>query len=142
MPVALVDSNVVIGRASVSDDVHEPSTEIVSGIDHGELPTGRLTNYVVAETLNFLRERRGQAYATDVYERLNESSGFEIVHASRSDFTTAVEIFQRHDGLSFVDATLVAYARRTDVEYCYSFDDDFDAVEGITRLNAATDPYA
>lgn len=142
MPVVLVDSNVLIGRANSSDDVHEASTEIVSGIDHGDLPAGRVTNYVVAETLNFLRERRGEGYASDVYTRLNESSGFEIVHATRSDFTTALELFETHDGLSFVDATLVAYAYRNDVEYCYSFDDDFDAVEDVTRLDTATNPYS
>lgn len=28
-----------------------------------------------------------------------------------------------------------------DIEYVYSFDDDFDAFDGITRLNTATDPF-
>jgi predicted nucleic acid-binding protein len=31
--------------------------------------------------------------------------------------------------------------RRTGIEYLYSFDDDFDRVEWITRLDTATDPY-
>lgn len=39
------------------------------------------------------------------------------------------------------DAILVAYMRRTGSEYVYSFDDDSDAIDGITRLNTADNPY-
>ncbi|ERH02362.1 MAG: hypothetical protein J07HN6_00394 [Halonotius sp. J07HN6] len=31
---------------------------------------------------------------------------------------------------------------RTDIEYIYSFDDDFDAVSDITRLATATNPFS
>lgn len=30
---------------------------------------------------------------------------------------------------------------RQDVEYLFSFDDDFDAVEGLTRLETADNPF-
>lgn len=141
MPVALVDTNVVLARADSDDPNHETAKRIVSAIDQGDLPTGRVTNYVVAELLNFTRERRGQRYAMDLYERLNRSAGFEIVHAAQKDFSTALDHFETYEGLSFVDATLVAYMEREDVEYLYSFDDDFDAVDDVTRLATADDPY-
>jgi len=28
------------------------------------------------------------------------------------------------------------------VEFLYSFDDDFDAIDSVTRLESAVDPYA
>lgn len=36
---------------------------------------------------------------------------------------------------------MVAYMQRTDLEYVYSFDDDFDWFEEITRLATADDPF-
>jgi predicted nucleic acid-binding protein len=30
---------------------------------------------------------------------------------------------------------------RADVEYLYSFDDDFDGVDSLTRLDTPHDPY-
>ncbi|WP_275039333.1 hypothetical protein [Halococcus thailandensis] len=37
---------------------------------------------------------------------------------------------------------LIAYARKTDDSYIYSFDDGFDSVDGVQRLNASTNPYS
>ena len=34
---------------------------------------------------------------------------------------------------------IVAYVKRTDIEYTYSFDDDFDRFDNITRLTTAVD---
>ena len=41
-----------------------------------------------------------------------------------------------------IDAANVALVRRMDCPYCYSFDDDFDAIDAVTRLDAPVDPYA
>jgi hypothetical protein len=46
-----VNAGVPVGRADSDDRHHDVATEIVSGMDHGELPTGQVTNYVVLETL-------------------------------------------------------------------------------------------
>jgi len=35
----------------------------------------------------------------------------------------------------------VAFMQSEGIEYIYSFDDDFDAVDGVTRLNTATNPF-
>lgn len=142
MPVVVVDSVVLLDfRDESAGSRHERAQAIVSGIDSGDLPTARITDYVVLETLNWLHERRAHAMAADTYARLHESAGFELVHTAQKDFTTAVELFGTYEGLSFGDATTVAYMLREDVEFVYSFDDDFDAVDGITRLTTADDPF-
>lgn len=141
MPVVGIDSNVLIAFASQRDRHHEASQSIVSGIDNGDLPTARVTNYVVAEVLNFIHARYTHSFALEVYQRIEQSAGFEVIHAAKKDYTAAVELFETYEGLSFVDATIAAYLHRKDLEYLYSFDDDFDVLENVTRLNTAIDPF-
>lgn len=142
MPSAVVDTVVLLDFWNErAERRHDRAQNIVRGIDHGRLPTGRITNYVVLEMLNLLDKRLGTGLASNTYRRLSESAGFETVQASDDDFRRAVDLFERYDGLSFGDATTVAYMRRLGIEYLYSFDSDFDAVDGITRLATGQNPY-
>lgn len=141
MPVAVVDTSVLVGMADADDRHHATAMDIVRGMDRGDLPTGHVTNYVVLETLNWIHSRKRHDTAVQTNDRLNESAGFEILHAAQKDFGRAVELFDTYDGLAFGDATIAAYMEREDVAYLYSFDDDFDAVEGITRLTTAENPF-
>lgn len=100
-----------------------------------------MTNYVVAETSNLTREKLGSTPANGMLDRLIEGAHFEIAHATRSDFTAGQDVFRRYRELSFVDATIAAYMNREDITYLYSFDNDFDAVDGITRLDSPHDPF-
>ncbi|AJF28074.1 twitching motility protein PilT (plasmid) [Haloarcula sp. CBA1115] len=141
MAVAAVDTGVLIGMADADDQHHGTAMEIVRGMDHGELPTGHVTNYVALETLNWIHNRKHQQTAVETYERLNRSAGFEILHAAQKDFTNALGLFETYDRLSLGDATIVAYMQREGIEYLYSFDDDFDAVNDIARLETPNNPF-
>lgn len=142
MTAALVDSSVLIGAASARDQYHEDADSIVRAIDRGDLPTGYVTNYALTETLNFVHERMNHDTATGFLDRLVESAGFEVVHAPKADFDAGRSLFRRYDGLAFGDATMVAFMDREEIEYIYSFDDDFDAIDSLTRLDSATNPFA
>jgi predicted nucleic acid-binding protein len=141
MAVAAVDTGVLIGMVDADDQHHGTAMEIVRGMDHGELPTGHVTNYVALETLNWIHNRKHQQTAVETYERLNRSAGFEILHAAQKDFTNALGLFETYDRLSLGDATIVAYMQREGIEYLYSFDDDFDAANDITRLETPNNPF-
>lgn len=141
MPVVVLDTNVLFANASSRDTYHGQASKIVRAIDHGDLPDAVVTDYVAAETLNLTREKLGSAIATGMLDRLVEASHFEIVHLPQTDFTAAQALFRKHDALSFVDATIAAYMRREGIEYLYSFDDDLDAVTGVTRLATADNPF-
>ena len=141
MAVSVVDTNVLVGMANAADEHHDVAMDIVRGMDHGDLPTGRVTNYIVLETLDWVHNRKRHEKAVETYERLNQSAGFEVLHAAQKDFPSAVDLFQTYDGLSFGDATIAAYMQRESIEYLYSFDDDFDALSGITRLETSTNPF-
>ncbi|WP_256408901.1 type II toxin-antitoxin system VapC family toxin [Halorubrum rutilum] len=93
------------------------------------------------ETLNWIHNRKRHETAVETYERLNQSAGFELLHAAQKDFTTAVTLFQTDEGLSFGDATIAAYMEREEIEYLYSFDGDFDTIQGITRLETPDNPF-
>lgn len=141
MPVALLDTNVLFASASARDDYHNRAQEIVRGIDHGDLPDVMVTNYVVAETLNLTGEKLGPDAANEMLDRLIEGAHFEIDHAPKTDFNAAQALFRRYLELSFVDSTIAAYMEREGIEYLYSFDDDFDALDGVTRLDTADNPF-
>lgn len=143
MAVAAVDTNILIGYKNTSGgEQHDRATAIVRGMDSGTLPTGRVTEYILLETLNWINERHRHDIAVDLRQRLTESAGFETVQTAQKDFHRAVEIFETDDKLSFGDATLVAYMERKEIKYLYSFDDDFDGLDQCTRLASATNPFA
>ena len=52
-----------------------------------------------------------------------------------------MELFETYEGLAFGDATIVAYMQRVNIEYLYSFDDDFDVIDSITRLETADNSF-
>ena len=142
MAVAVVDSNILIDYKDTSQTTrHERAEEIVYGIDSGALPTARVTNYVLLESLNWIHERQRHDIAVDLRSRLADSAGFELVQCAQKDFHRAGELFEGHERLSFGDATIAAYMERTGIEYLYSFDDDYDGIEGISRQETAENPF-
>lgn len=58
MAVAVLDSNILIDYKDTSaDNRHERAEDIVYAIDSGDLPTARITDYVLLESLNWIHER-------------------------------------------------------------------------------------
>ena len=141
MPDAIVDSNVVFAYRSKRDQYHEHGTAIVRGMDDGTLPRGHVTNYTLPEILNPILKRAGYEYAVETLDFLNESRGFRIQHLTQEDFTRGTVLFNRERGVEITDSILVAYMERVGIEYIYSFDDDFDRFDGITRLTTADNPF-
>ena len=142
MAIAVVDSNVLIDYKDTSPGSrNERAAGIVHAIDRGDLPTARVTNYVLLESLNWIHERQRHDIAVDLRNRLSDSAGFELVHSAQKDFHRAAELFDAYKRLAFGDATIAAYMERENIEYLYSFDDDFDALENVTRLATADNPF-
>ncbi|MFC7042532.1 twitching motility protein PilT [Halonotius sp. GCM10025705] len=56
------------------------------------------------------------------------------MQCARKGFHRVDELFESHERVSFGDATIPAYLERTGIQFLYSFDDDFDGIEGISRL--------
>lgn len=141
MADALVDSNVLFAYRSARDQYHDPAADIVRAMDRGELPRGQVTNYTLPEVLNPILKKAGYDHAVDTIDFLRESGGFRIRHLAQEDFTRGQALFRRENGIEITDAILVAYMRRTDLSYIYSFDDDFDRFDDVIRLASADNPF-
>lgn len=141
MARVLVDATVVLAFADTNDQDHDRGEEIVRGIDHGDLPTGMIVHEALLEVLNFLNERKGHQKAVTLLDLLAESAHYHLPANSRANIGIGKGIFRQFPDLSLGDAMQVAFMQSEDIEYIYSFDDDFDAVDGVIRLNSATNPF-
>lgn len=135
-----VDANVLIAARLSRDQNHDPGREISTAIDSGELPTALVASDVLQEVLNYLQARSTHEVATETLDALIESSGFELACTPKRDFDAGRSVFRRHERLSLTDSIVVASMRRAGLEYLYTFDDDFDDVDGITRLSTDENP--
>lgn len=138
---SLVDTSVLIAGTFRRDQHSDLGQEIVRSLDHGSLPRALVPSPVLGELLDYTLERNSPEAATELLDRLQDSVGFELVHPLDRDHRAARRLFRRYETLGLTDATLVALGHRTGVGYLYSFDDDFDRVTGVTRLNSAVNPY-
>ncbi|ERH11531.1 MAG: putative nucleic acid-binding protein, contains PIN domain protein [halophilic archaeon J07HB67] len=137
----LVDASVTIAFADTDDEHHDRGRKIVSGIDHGDLPTGVVTHEALVETLNYINERSGHAKAAQLLDLFEESAHYRLPSGSKTSVGRGRAVFRQYPELSLGDAMQVAFMRGEEVDYIYSFDSDFDRVEGVTRVNAPTDPF-
>ncbi len=85
------------------------------------------------KALNWIHERKRHATTVDLYTRLTESAGFEIVHCAQKDYNWATKSFETHDTPASGDTTIGAYIDRTGIEYLYTFDgEEFGPFDWLT----------
>ncbi|WP_353633196.1 PIN domain-containing protein (plasmid) [Halobacterium sp. NMX12-1] len=141
MPRALIDTTVLFAATYQQDGAHDAALPVLHGIDDGTLPEAVILDYVLAETLNGLTTHADHDAAVDLLDRIEENARFHIDSLTTDALATGKALFRRHGPLSFVDACIVAYMQTEGLGYLYAFDDDFDAVEDVYRLETATNPY-
>ena len=141
MPRALVDTTVLFTAAYRRDGAHDDALPILQDVDDGTLPEAVVLDYVLAETLNGLTTHAGHDAATDFLNRVEENARFHIDSLTGDAFATGKALFRQYERFSFVDACIVAYMQTEGLGYLYAFDDDFDAIEDVYRLDTPTNPY-
>lgn len=141
MARSYVDTSVLFAGGYTRDGNHDRGLAILRGIDDATLPEGTVLDYVLAETCNGLLKFAGHDAAVDMLTRLEENRRFHIERLDAASFALAKDLFRRREPLSLVDAAIVSAMRRAEVEYIYSFDGDFDGLEGVRRLASPSNPY-
>src|SRR6056297_247862 len=141
MPRALLDTSVLFASTYRRDNAHDTALPILRGVDDGSLPEAVILDYVLAETMNGLTTHAGHDAAVDLLDRIEENARFHIDSLNMDALATGKARFRQHEQFSFVDACIVAYMQTEGLGYLYAFDDDFDAVEDVYRLETATNPY-
>jgi predicted nucleic acid-binding protein len=142
MTRAVVDTTVLYAAGNRRASRHETALAIVREADRGHLPELIVPDPILVETMNGLARDVGHETATDFLARLQRSGQFDVRRAPDSVWQTGLDLFGRVSRLSLADAILVASARHDESRYVYSFDDNFDGLDGFTRLATADDPFA
>ncbi|WP_327053543.1 PIN domain-containing protein [Halomicrococcus gelatinilyticus] len=141
MPRALIDTTVLFAAAYRQDSSHEVALPVLRGIDDGSLPEAVVIDYVLAETLNGLTTHAGHDAAVDLLDRIEENARFHVDSLTTDALATGKALFRQHEPFSFVDACIIAYMQTEGLGYIYALDDDFEAADGVYRLDTATNPY-
>lgn len=141
MAVAAIDTSVLYAAADGSDQRHEAAIPILRGIDDGSLPEVVVLDFVLAETMNGLTRRLSHEVAVDFLERLETNARFSVERVTGEAFSTGKALFRERHRLSLVDALVVGRMRTHGIEYLYSFDDDFDGLDGVVRLETVENPF-
>ena len=94
------------------------------------------TNFVLCETLNYLRARISHNIAVLFRENLKKSGFLEIVTVTSSIEDAAFTIFKRttDKDFSFTDCTSFSIMKSLKLKSAFAFDRHFDQFEGIGRL--------
>jgi len=142
MPAAVVDTTVLYAAGNRNSQRHDRALGIVRAADRTTLPTLHVPDVVLVETMNGLTRDVGPGTATDMLDRLETSGGFDLARISDAVWSAGVDRFRSVDRLSLADGLIATYCREHDLEYLYGFDGGFDGLDGLTRLETTTDPYA
>lgn len=127
----LVDSNILMYAAGADHPHKAPSVALLERIASGEVD-GAVDAEVLREILHRYRALRRWQEGSELYALVR--SIFTIVLPITAPvLDEARDLLERHPHLMARDALHAAVARRETGGEIYSFDQDFDAIEGISR---------
>lgn len=121
------------------DARHADALPVLLAADAGRHAPLVLTDFILAETINFLTRKGGSAVGRDALSRLEASAGFRIERVPDAVFASGKDdVFKSIDGLSLVDAITVAHMRHRGIRRILTFDEGFDHVRGVERVESVT----
>ena len=123
-----VDTGAFIALQDASDSHHAAATEFFGATP----PAARwlTSNFVVDETITFLRRRVGHAAAAAYADSMLKTRLFDVVSVDPAVERSAVEVFKRYKDkeLSFTDCVTIALVRSLRLDGVFGFDSDFISV--------------
>lgn len=128
-----LDSGVIIALADKGDELHEAAYALVKSIVAGG-ESIFITSHVFDEILTYTRRKIGEREAEKAMEFLLNTKKLEIIMPELETFDSALGYFKDYKDFSFCDALSAALMKEYGIRKILSFDSDFDAVPGITRL--------
>lgn len=130
-----IDTGAFIALTDADDENHQAAVTFYRGSKErgGRFLT---TNFVVCETMNYLRAKVSQRVAVFFRENLKKSGLIETIQVTPSVEDEAFIIFKRYSDkdFSFTDCTSFAVMRSLKLKSAFAFDKHFEQLEGINRL--------
>jgi predicted nucleic acid-binding protein len=133
MTLPLLDTNVLLRHLLQDHPAHSPrATDFLKRVEEGKLKV-RTTEIVVFETVFTLQRRQAftRQFTRHVLLRLLGLPGIMLPNKRR--LRRAFDLYVEH-GLSFADAYHVALMTDLKLTQIVSFDEGFDRIEEITRI--------
>lgn len=128
----IIDTSVWIGLKHSRDRWHLQSKDLVPKIL--ELERFYITDYILAETYNYLLRKVSSDVAMEVFKELISNSRCEILFNSEISLNGAREILEQYPRLSYTDANMVWHCRNLGRMEIMSFDQGFDGIKDVVRV--------
>jgi predicted nucleic acid-binding protein len=133
---AIIDSNVFIASWHKRDQYNDASVAILKKLVSGEIHDVYITNYVVMEVVNFLMRKASFAVAKEAFGYLTKTDRIHVVYVDKLFSLSVAHVFSTYGVLTLTDCSLVVLAEREGIKTLYSFDEGFDRVKNVQRLEA------
>ena len=130
-----VDTGAFIALTDADDANHRPAAAFYRSSKEKGMRFVT-TNFVICETMNYLRSRVSHQVAVSFRENLNKSGFIEMIRVTPSIETAAFLIFKQcsDKDFSFTDCTSFSIMRSLGLKKAFAFDKHFEQLEGISRL--------
>ncbi len=130
-----VDSGAFIALVDAGDQNHE-AARVFFGDMTARGAQFVTTNFVVCETMNYLRARVSHKAAVTFLEGLRKSTRFEVISVGPHVEDAAFAIFQEYTDkdFSFTDCTSFAVMKSLKIRKAFAFHRHFGQIAGFARL--------
>ncbi len=121
----VVDTSAIIALAIPTDTFHDAAIRWRSQQSSNLFIT---TNTVLIESLGWIRYKAGKSLAIEIGINLLSSNDIRVERVTLDDEHKAWKLFQKVDGrgISMVDCTVAATAKRLGITGIFTFDRDFE----------------
>lgn len=127
-----IDTNLIIRYFTEDDPVKTDAVERLFKKAEAEKEDLEIPDVVLAEIVWVLLSFY-ELSKEKVIEKLEGLLALKKVKMNRQVLKRTVEIYRNHD-ISYIDAYLAAYALENNRGVIYSYDDGFNKIKGIKRL--------
>ena len=130
-----IDTGAFIALTDADDEYHQAAAAFYRNAK--EKGTRFVTtNFVVCETINYLRARVSHRVAVLFREKLRKSGLTEIITVTPPVEEGAFDIFKRYsdNDFSFTDCTSFSVMKLLKLRRAFAFDRHFEQIQGISRV--------
>ena len=130
---AIFDSGIFIGSKYSRDQYNEGAIRILENLKEGNIGKVYITNYVLAECVNFLLIKAGFQIANDALDYLTKTDSIEVVEIE--DLDRIKGMLKKYKNLSITDCSLLVLSEKLKIKEIFSFDKHFDSIKEIKKIN-------
>ena len=133
-----IDSGVFIGLYNVRDENHSEAKALVEKSLKGDMRTAYTSDYVLDETVTFIRKKTtAPKLVREAIDFIQNSGKIEILHIRREVFASSKMCMEKYPAipLSFTDWTIANLMESKGIEYLLSFDSGFDRLSTIKKFS-------